>query len=109
MFRIRKIVLYKGTDKKEYGFSDNAYVYGHNNVGKTALTKIIDFVLGSSDSLSHDGLDNIEEVGAYIVNEKTELWIKRNLQGEFYYKRTESSGYSLVSAEKYKETICEVL
>lgn len=109
MFRIRKIVLYKGTDKKEYGFSDNAYVYGHNNVGKTALTKIIDFVLGSSDSLSHDGLDNIEEVGAYIVNEKTELWIKRNLQGEFYYKRTESSGYSLVSAEKYKETICEVI
>ena len=37
MFRIRSIALYKGTDKKEYLFTDNAYVYGHNNVGKTAL------------------------------------------------------------------------
>ena len=109
MFRIRSVTLYKGTEKKEYLFSDNAYVYGHNSVGKTALTKVIDFVLGSSDILSHDGLDNIDEVGAYIVNEKTELWIKRSFQNEYYYKRTPNSGYSLVSSDTYKETICEVI
>ena len=105
MFRIRSITLYRGTEKKEFIFSDNSYVFGHNNVGKTALSKTIDFVLGSSGSLSHDGLDNIEEVGAVIANDKTELWIKRNLKGEYYYKRTFSSGYTLVSVEKYKEII----
>ena len=109
MFRIRSVTLYRGTEKKEYQFSDNAYVYGHNSVGKTAFTKVIDFVLGSSDMLSHDGLDNIEEVGAYIVNEKTELWLKRNVQNEYYYKRTANSGYTLVSPDTYKETICEVI
>lgn len=109
MFRIRSVTLYRGTEKKEYSFTNNAYVYGRNSVGKTALTKVIDFVLGSSETLSHDGLDNIEEVGAYIVNEKTELWIKRNLQNDFYYKRTANSGYTLVSEDIYKEIICEVI
>ena len=66
MFRIRSITLYKGTDTKEYLFTDNAYVYGHNNVGKTALTKVIDNALGSSERLSHAGLDNIDAVGAYF-------------------------------------------
>lgn len=109
MFRIRSVTLYRGTEKKEYPFSDNAYVYGHNSVGKTALTKVIDFVLGSSEMLSHDGLDNIEGIEAYIVNDKTELWIRRNLKNEYSYKRTKSSGYSLVSSETYKETIREVI
>ena len=45
----------------------------------------------------------------YIVNDKTELWIKRNLNNEYFYKRTESSGYSLVSSETYKEIIREVI
>lgn len=109
MFRIQSLTLYKGTEKKEYRFTNNTYVYGHNNVGKTALTKTIDFVLGSTDLLSHAGLDSIEEVGAYVINNATELWIKRNLKGEYFYKRTASSGYTLVSAEKYKETICELI
>lgn len=109
MFRIRKIILYKGINKKEYSFSDNTYVYGHNSVGKTALTKIIDYVLGSSEELNHDGLDNIEYVGAYIENNNTQLWIKRNLQNEYFYKRTENSEYSNVTLDKYKEIICEVI
>ena len=109
MFRIRKITLYKGTEYKDYWFTDNAYVFGPNSVGKTALTKVIDYVLGSSDPLSHDGLDNIEHVGAYIVNDKTELWIKRSVTGEYFYKRTEFSNYTLVSAPIYKDTICEMI
>ncbi len=109
MFRIREVTLFKGTQSKSYGFTDNTYVYGNNSVGKTAFTKVIDFVLGSSEGLLHDGLDNIDEVGAYITNNKTELWIKRSLDGEYAYKRTENSGYSVVSPETYKDTICEVI
>lgn len=109
MFRIRKIILYRGIERKEYIFSDTSYVYGNNNVGKTALTKVIDYVLGSSELLEHAGLDNIEAVGAYFVNEKTELWVKRTIRGEFYYKRTKESGLSLVSMEVYKDVICDLI
>lgn len=109
MFRLRSITLYKGTEKKEYEFSDTSYVYGHNNVGKTALTKVIDYVLGSGDPLSHAGLDNIEAVGAYLVNEKTELWVKRTVQGEYYYKRTAASEHTLVSSDTYKDIICGLI
>ena len=109
MFRIKEITLYKGTESKTYKFTDNTYVYGNNNVGKTAFTKVLDFVLGSSDPLSHDGLDNIDEVGAYITNDKTELWVKRGRNGEYSYRRTNNSGYSIISAETYKEIICEII
>ena len=109
MFRIRSITLYKGTDTKEYLFTDNAYVYGHNNVGKTALTKVIDYALGSSERLSHAGLDNIDAVGAYLINDKTELWVKRTLIGEYYYKRTKESEYTLISPDTYKEYISDLI
>lgn len=109
MFRIKEVALYRGTNSKTYCFTDNTYIYGNNSVGKTAFTKVIDFVLGSSDALSHDGLDNIDEVGAYITNEKTELWIKRGVNKEFSYRRTKDSGYSVVSFETYKDIICEVI
>lgn len=109
MFRIKCITLYKGDEKKDYSFSDNAYVYGHNNVGKTALTKVIDYVLGSSEHLSHAGLDNIDAVGGYLVNDKTELWVKRTIIGEYYYKRTEASEYTLISLDTYKECISELI
>lgn len=109
MFRIKEVTLYRGANSKKFSFTDNTYIYGNNSVGKTAFTKVIDFVLGSSESLSHDGLDNIDEVGAYITNEKTELWIKRSVNGEFSYRRTENSGFSVVSFETYKDTICDVI
>lgn len=109
MFRIRNIVLHKGIAKKEYKFTDTSYIYGHNNVGKTAFTKVIDYVLGSSERLLHEGLDNIEAVSAYLVNDKTELWVKRTVKGEYYYKRTETSQYTLVSLETYKDHISELI
>lgn len=109
MFRIKEVVLYMGTKSKVYSFTDHTYIYGKNNVGKTAFTKVIDFVLGSSEGLSHDGLDHIDEVEAYITNDKTELWIKRTIEGEFQYRRTRRSGYSVVSCETYKDIICDVI
>lgn len=109
MFRINSITLYKGLLSKTYTFTDNTYVYGNNSAGKTAFTKAIDYVLGSSEPLSHDGLDNIDTVSAYITNDKSDLWIKRSLTGEYSYKRTQNSGYSAVSAETYKDNICEII
>lgn len=109
MFRIRRITLHKGVIKKEYQFTDTSYVYGHNNVGKTAFTKVIDYALGSSEQLSHAGLDNIDAIGACFVNEKTELWVKRTILGECYYKRTEASNYTLISLETYKVYISELI
>lgn len=109
MFRIKQVTLYKGTESKTYKFTDNTYVYGNNSVGKTAFTKVIDFVLGSSEPLLHDGLDNINEIGAYITNDNTELWIKRSVNGTYSYRRTKNSGYSVVSGETYKELICEII
>jgi len=109
MFRLKCITLYRNAKKKEYHFSENSYVYGHNNVGKTALTKVIDYALGSSEQLSHAGLDNISAVGAYLVNDNTELWVKRTLTGELYYKRTEASDYSLISLTTYKEYVAELI
>ena len=72
MFRIRSITLYGSTGRKEYFFSDTSYVYGHNNVEKTALTKVIDYALGSSSQLSHAGLDNrpIRKPRIYVENYK---------------------------------------
>lgn len=109
MFRIKEITLYNGSELKKYSLTKNTFVYGNNSVGKTAFTKVIDYVLGSSDPFIHDGLDNITEVGAYITNDKTELWIRRNVNGEYSYRRTENSGYSIISAETYKEIICEII
>lgn len=109
MFRIKSITLYNGTKEKKYSFSDNVYVYGQNNVGKTAFTKALDFVLGCSDPLRHDGLDYIDAVGASYANEKTELWVKRTTRNEFFYKRTEASDFTLISFETYKDLICELI
>jgi hypothetical protein len=109
MFRIKEVTLYRGVENKTYCLTDNTYIYGNNSVGKTAFTKALDFVLGSSDSLSHDGLNNIDAVGAYITNNKTELWIMRSTKNEFSYKRTENSEYSVISHETYKDRICNMI
>lgn len=109
MFRIRSITLHKGVAKKVYQFTDTSYIYGHNSVGKTALMKVIDYALGSSEQLSHAGLDNIESIEAYLVNEKNELWVKRDISGECYYKRTEASKYAFISRESYKGYISELI
>ena len=115
MFRIRSISLFSKGREIEYSFSDNAYVYGHNSKGKTALVKVIDYVLGhnvpkrnESDTI-HDGLDNIDEFGLYIVNDGRELWLKRKLKGDYLYKRTKTSDYTIISEKKYKELICELI
>ena len=80
-----------------------------NTVGKTALTKVIDFVLGSSKPLLYQGLDNIDSVEAHFINDATDLWVKRSINNEFFYKRTRNSDYSEVSMENYKDNISLII
>lgn len=98
MFKIESISFINGNDFQTYKFSSHTFVYGLNTVGKTALTKAIDYVLGSSDGLTYQGLDNIEGIEAYLTNGLTNLWIKRTISGNYYYKRTLESQYSEVSS-----------
>lgn len=109
MFKIESISFINGNDSQTYKFSSHTFVYGLNTVGKTALTKAIDYVLGSSDGLTYQGLDNIESIEAHLTNGLTNLWIKRTINGNYYYKRTPESQYSEVSSEVYKDNICLII
>lgn len=106
MFKIESLTFFHEDDFQTYNFSSHAFVYGANTVGKTAMTKAINYVLGSSDPLSYQGLDNIDGVEAHLSNDKTDLWIKRTINGRYAYKRTINSEYTDVSAETYKDNIC---
>ena len=106
MFKFESITFNHDDESQTYSFSMHAFVYGLNTVGKTALTKAIDFVLGGSEGLTYQGLDSIDSVEAFISNKKTSLWIKRTISGSYYYKRTAESQYSEVSSEVYKDNIC---
>lgn len=110
MFKIELIRFYHVEESQEYKFTSHSFIYGKNTRGKTALTVAIDYILGSSDKLTYQGLDNIDSIEALLTNEMTSLWIKRNVKEEgYYYKRTQESDYSKVSAETYKDNICLVL
>ena len=109
MFKLETITFYHGDESQEYHFTNHSFVYGLNTVGKTALTKAIDYVLGSSEGLTYQGLDNIDSVGAYITNGNTNLWIKRTIGGSFFYKRTAESEYTEISSEVYKDNICLII
>lgn len=110
MFKIELIRFNHGDDFQEYKFSTHCFIYGKNTRGKTALTIAIDYILGSSDKLTYQGLDNIDSIEALLKNEMTSLWIKRSVvEGGYFYRRTEESDYSEVSSDTYKDNICLVL
>lgn len=106
MFKLKSIRFNNANDYQAYTFSDHAFVLGPNTVGKTALTKAIDFVLGSSsERLTYQGLDNIDSIEAHLTNGLTNLWIKRTATNEYYYHRTENSAYTEIGVETYKDNI----
>lgn len=109
MFRLESIQFNSGDDKQIYIFSAHAFIWGPNTVGKTALTKAIDYILGSSEGLTYQGLDHIDSVEAHLTNESTNLWVKRTIGGGFFYKRTEESEFSEVSLDVYKDNICLII
>lgn len=110
MFKIEVIRFNHENDYQEYKFSSHTFIYGKNTRGKTALTIAIDYILGSSDKLTYQGLDNIDSIEALLKNEMTSLWIKRTVKEDgYFYRRTEESEYSEVSADNYKDNICLIL
>lgn len=110
MFKVEIIRFNHADEFQQYKFSEHCYIYGKNTRGKTALTIVIDYILGSSDKLIYQGLDNIDSIEALLKNEMTSLWIKRTVkEGGYFYKRTEESDYAEVSAETYKDNICLIM
>lgn len=51
----------KTIEPSVYEFGDSVYIFGQNNVGKTIMLQVIDYVLGKSDFVleDRDGLENI--------------------------------------------------
>lgn len=112
MFRLRELYLWNGEEvAPPYKFTDSAFVYGSNSKGKTALAETIDYVLGRSEDLKHDGLDNITHISALVSNGNAMLWIKRSVHDGigYYYKRTRNSSYSEVSNDEYRDLIGELI
>ena len=112
MFKIDTITLIHKNEKSiPYKFTQNTFVYGQNSLGKTGLTKVINFILGCHDQnpLMYDGLDNIDEVEALLSNNNTKLWIKRSIFNNYQIKITEDSEYISVTDEQYIEYISNIL
>lgn len=97
----------KSIESTHYVFMDSTYIYGGNNVGKTAMLKAIDFVLGKSDFKldKQEGLDNIDYIEAKICVEQDNLYIKRSVDGSFAYKYYEKEGYLVTNYELYKSEL----
>lgn len=110
MFKIESIKLNHIEESQEYHFLKHTFIYGNNSSGKTALTKALNYVLGSSDkTLVYQGLDNIDSYEVLLTNGNTKRWMKRDLSRGFFYKITDKSEYTQVSFEKYKEIIESIL
>lgn len=115
MFRIKKLQLWKNEEIKEYNLEKSTYIYGSNSVGKTLFAEALNYVLGASSSSKDedlflkDGMNNITDIGAHLVNGQSELWIKRRKKSCFYYKRSIQDQYSQVSKQNYIKKIEELI
>jgi len=108
MFKIVSVSL---DDYDAYTFYDNyTLIYGGNNTGKSALFKIIYYMLGSDVGWDGktiwelDGLDNISYI-TMVVNNGYDLYLKRNKNGNLYYKRSKEDMYIKINLNLYKEYI----
>ncbi len=90
-----------------YEFEQLTYVYGKNNVGKSAMIYALDFVLGKSDVGLNDkeGLDNILSIELEIQDNVDKLFLKRTIDDEYYYKIAEEDEYFQVDDNLYKQEI----
>lgn len=90
-----------------YEFEQLTYVYGKNNVGKSAMIYALDFVLGKSDVGLNDkeGLDNIFSIELEIQDNVDKLFLKRTINDEYYYKIAKEDEYFQVDDNLYKQEI----
>ena len=109
MFKLESIKFIHNEEIQEYKFTEHSFIFGKNTRGKTALTVAIDYILGSGEKLTYQGLDHIDSIEAHLTNELTNLWIKRDIEGGCFYRRTEESDFTQVSLNIYKDNICLML
>lgn len=109
MFKLESIKFIHNEETQEYRFTEHSFIFGENTRGKTALTVAIDYILGSGEKLTYQGLDHIDSIEAHLTNELTNLWIKRNIGGGCFYRRTEESDFTEVSLDIYKDNISLML
>lgn len=110
MFRIEYVKL---DDYDKYFFDrPSTFIFGKNNVGKSLLVEILDYMLGSSRKAKSNiwllaGMDNIKylECKIKVENEKY-LFLKREANNLFF-KRIETDGFQKVTMDTYKELIQE--
>ncbi len=94
-------------ESTNYAFDKFTYIYGKNNVGKSAMICALDFVLGKSDIKLTDkeGLDNIFSIELEINDSIDQLFLKRTINDDFYYKNSINDEYFEVDDNLYKQEI----
>ena len=104
---IKLIYLDNSVEPTVYKFKGVNYIYGTNNVGKTAMVKVVDFVTAKDDFdiKSYDGLDNIEAIETCLVHDNDTLFLKRTKDNIYSYKKSEDSQYVETSDDLYKKEI----
>lgn len=104
---IKLIYLDNSVEPTIYKFKGVNYIYGTNNVGKTALVKVVDFVTAKDDFdiKSYDGLDNIEAIETCLVHDSDTLFLKRTKDNIYSYKKSEDSQYVETLDDLYKKEI----
>lgn len=110
MFKIEYIKLIYINNKVEptkYEFKGINYIYGTNNVGKTAMVKVVDFVMAKDefDLKTYEGLDNIEAVEACLIHDGDTLFLQRTKDNIYSYKKSKESQYVETSDDLYKKEI----
>lgn len=108
MFKIKKIIL---NNKDEFDFfEDYTLIFGPNNVGKSILFKILDFMLGSNEKFNNcslwelQGMDSVNIIDM-IVSNGSSLFFRRQKDGVNLYKRNENDDFMLIDIDGYKELI----
>ncbi|MBQ6980284.1 MAG: hypothetical protein IJQ07_06535 [Clostridia bacterium] len=110
MFKINDVKLiysYSDVAPTIYSFDKVNYIYGTNNVGKTAMVKAIDFVLAKDDFNlgAYEGLDNVQAIEICLIHDNDYLYLKRSVDNIYSYKKSSGSMFVETSSELYKKEL----
>lgn len=114
MFNILKLrvnYLNDMIEPTDYVFDKVTYIYGRNNVGKSAMLYALDYVLGKSQVYLNEkeGLNNISSIEILFGNEEEKMFLKRNVEDEYFYKMAEEDEYFQVDDISYKQQISNLI
>lgn len=112
MFKIKELKLLDNEKLiNGYSFEEENYFYANNNLGKTLLVTVLDYMLGSSslnDVFDREGMSCIERI-ELNVETLNGLYIFLRTKDKQYYKLSDDSDYQPVDLDTYKNKINESL